>query len=193
NDTPVRTGGSVADLAVAEDAASTSLGLGGLVYTPGGGADEAGQVLTYSVTAVPATGLGRIVLADGSTVAAGSYTLADLRGMRFVAAADAVGSGTFSFSVSDGGGGNDTLLESLQVGVNAVNDAPVRTAGTVADLTVAEDSASVTLGLGGLAYGPGGGADEAGQGLGYSVSAVTPATLGRIVLADGSTVGPGSY
>ena len=55
------------------------------------------------------------------------------------------------------------LNESLSITVNAVNDPPVRTAGSPAAITVLEDSANstaVTLGLSGLTYGPGGGTDE---------------------------------
>src|SRR5262249_30544944 len=68
NDVPVLTAGSVNNLTVAEDSGTTSLGLGGLSFGPGGGADENSQVLTYRVTAVPPASLGSIVLADGSTV-----------------------------------------------------------------------------------------------------------------------------
>ena len=48
--------------------------------------------------------------------------------------------------------------------VTAVNDVPVRTAGTLTPISGGEDSANstaVTLGLSGVTYGPGGGADEA--------------------------------
>ncbi len=195
NDAPVRAGGTVANLTVLEDTAATSLGLGGLAYTPGGGADEAGQVLGYAVTAVPSASLGHIVLADGMTVvtAGNSYTLAELQGMKFLASANANGGpATFSWSVTDNGGtangGSNTLTQNLTISVTAVNDAPVQTAGTVANLTVLEDAPATTLGLGALAYGPGGGSDESAQALGYTVTAVPPAALGNIVLANGTTM-----
>src|SRR6185369_16115437 len=194
NDQPVRTAGTVADLAVLEDSGTTSLGLGGLTYGVGGGADEAGQTLVYTVTAIPAAALGQIVLADDTTAvtAGATYTLAQLRGMQFKAAANATGGpATFSWTIADDGGvangGVDTLSESLTVTVGAVNDQPVRTAGTVADLAVLEDSGTTSLGLGGLTYGVGGGADEAGQTLTYTVTAIPAASLGTIVLADGTT------
>src|SRR6185436_9514200 len=82
----------------------------------------------------------------------------------------------------------DTLSESLTVTVGTVNDQPVRTAGAVANLAVLEDSGTTSLGLGSLTYGVGGGADEASQTLTYKGTAVPAATLGSIVLADGSTV-----
>src|SRR6185295_2486174 len=114
--------------------------------------------LTYTVTGVPAGSLGNITLADGTTVVTAStnYTLAQIQGMKFVAAANANGSGTFSYSVTDNGGtangGVNTISESIGLTVTAVNDAPVRTAGTVAALTINEDAAATSLGLGSVAY-----------------------------------------
>jgi hypothetical protein len=195
NHAPVRTAGTVAPLVVLEDAPLTGLGLGALAYGPGGGAGEASQTLAYTVTAVPAAALGSIVLADGTTIVSTStsYTLAELQGMQFKATANANGGpATFAWSVKDNGGtangGVDTLTESLTIGVTAVNDVPVRTAGTVNTLTVLEDAPAASLGLGALAYGPGGGGDEAGQALTVTVTAVPAAALGNIVLADGTTV-----
>src|SRR5437868_3468086 len=112
--------------------------------------------------------------------------------MQFKTALNANGGpAVFSWTIQDSGGtangGLDTLSESLTVTVGAVNDVPVRTAGTVANLTVLEDSGTTTLGLSGLTYGPGGGSDEAGQTLTYKVTAVPASTLGTIVLADGTT------
>ncbi len=126
NDAPTRSAGTVTNLTVAEDAATTSLGLGALAYSPGP-TNESAQTLTYTVTAVPAAALGTILLADGTTVvsASTSYTLTELRGMQFRAAADANGGpATFSWTVTDSGGGTDTLAESLSITVSAVNDAP---------------------------------------------------------------------
>ena len=318
NDAPVRSAGTVVNLTVAEDSGLTSLGLGSLAYGPGGGTDEAGQTISYTVSAVPAASVGSIVLADGTTAvsAASSYSLAQLQGMQFRTAANANGGPfTYSWSVMDSGGtangGVDTLTQSLTItvtpvndapvgtsstvtkledtahtfaaadfgfsdpsdapanallavkittlpaagsltlsgmavtagqfvsasnisagklvfapvanangngyvsinfqvqddggttnsgidldptvrswtlNVTPVNDAPVRSAGTVANLTVLEDSGLTSLGLGSLAYGPGGGTDEAGQIISYSVTAVPAASLGDIVLANGGTV-----
>ena len=124
NDAPVRTGGTVSNLTAAENSGLSTLGLGSLAYGPGGGADEAAQILSYTVTAVPAATLGTIVLADGATVvsAATSYSLAQLQGMQFKATANANGGpATFSWSVTDSGGvansGINTLGESLSVTV----------------------------------------------------------------------------
>jgi hypothetical protein len=138
NDPPVRTGGTMADLAVAEDGPSTSLGLNGLAYGPGGGTDENGQSITIRVTAVPTT-LGDVTLANGTLVTANTvYTVGDLRTMRFKSAADVNGGPeTFSWTVTDNGGGTDTLAQSIAITVTPVNDAP----NTVDDsVTATEDT-----------------------------------------------------
>ena len=134
----MRTAGTVNNLTVLEDAATTSLGLGTLAYSPGP-ANESSQTLTYTVTAVPAAALGDIVLANGTTVVTTSttYSLAQLQGMQFRAAANANGGpATFSWRVTDNGGtangGVNTLAESLTINVTAVNDAPSAADSTVA-------------------------------------------------------------
>jgi RHS repeat-associated protein len=199
NDAPERTGGAAGPVTVLEDSGLSSLGLGTLAYGPGGGSDEAAQNLSYQVTALPAASLGKILLADGTTpLTVGTHSLAELRGLQFQAAADAAGTVTFSFqAIDDGGtlnGGEDTLNESVSITVSGVNDAPQRTAGTVAPLGVSEDSGLTSLGLGAVDFRPGGGSDEAGQTLGYQITALPDANLGSIMLADGTTaVTLGSY
>ena len=195
NDQPVRSAGGVNNLTVLEDAASTSLGLGALAYGPGGGVDELGQSISITVTAVPPNTLGSVTLADGLTVvgAGSSYSLAQLQGMRFSAAPNANGGpAIFSWQVVDSGGtangGVDLLAESISITVTAVNDAPTRVAGTVANLTVAEDALPASLGLGALGYNASGLADEAAQTLSFTVTAVPSAALGTVTLADGLTV-----
>ena len=88
---------------------------------------------------------------------------------------------SIGFKVQDNGGtangGADTSINAyiLTIDVTAVNDAPLRTAGTITALTVNEDfsnSTAVTLGLSGLNYGPGGGADEATQTLTYTITSI---------------------
>ncbi|QJW84705.1 hypothetical protein HK414_16485 [Ramlibacter terrae] len=79
NDAPVQPAAPLADLTVVEGG-SASLGLAGLSFAVGGSGYEAGQALTYTVTAVPAAAFGNVLLEDGTVVAAGnSYTLAQLR------------------------------------------------------------------------------------------------------------------
>src|SRR5207253_460806 len=72
--------------------------------------------------------------------------------------------------------------------VAAVNDAPLRAAGSPSGISVNEDSANttaVTLGLSSLTYGVGGGSDESAQTLAYKVTAI-PAWI-TVFLADGTT------
>jgi hypothetical protein len=95
------------------------------------------------------------------------------------------------WTVQDSGGtsngGVDTLTESLAVSVGAVNDPPVRTAGSLTPVSVNEDSASTatSLGLTGVTYGPGGGSDEASQTLQVKVTAL-PSFI-TLFKADGTT------
>lgn len=90
--------------------------------------------------------------------------------------------GTTAFSVQ-----HDTAT----LTVTEVNDAPVRTAGTVANLTMPDDNGIVSLGLTGLAYGPGGGSDEANQTLTCTVLTVPPSSLGDVLLPSGAVLVPG--
>ena len=141
-------------LTVLEDSGLTSLGLGGLAFGSGGGVDEAGQTLSYTVTTEPSAALGNVVLADGSTVvtASTSYTLAQIQGMQFKTTANANGGGaTFAFSVQDSGGtlngGVDTITQSLTLTVTPVNDAPVvTTSGTT--LAYTENAAATAIDTG---------------------------------------------
>jgi len=136
NDTPTLIQGSVVNLTVGEGWPATSLGLSGVTYSPGGGGDEVTQTLTYLVTNVPSTSLGKVYLADGTTqVFAGtSYTLTQLRGMQFQPTAGvSSGSGTFAFAVLDTGtthGVSDpkSLSQSLKITV-ATTEAMATTVG----------------------------------------------------------------
>src|SRR5438128_2312143 len=133
-------------------------------------------------------------VADGTTqVTAGStVTLAQLQGLKYKTVADANGSGNLTWTIQDSGGtansGVDTLTENQTITDSAVNDVPVRTAGSFSAISVNEDSANstaVTLGLSSLTYGTGGGSDESSQTLTYKVTAI-PSTI-TVYLADGTT------
>src|SRR5438552_3292336 len=86
-------------------------------------------------------------------------------------------------------GANDfkTLTQSLTITVSEVNDAPRRTAGSVSNVTVAEDSGTTLLVLWSVSH-------RAVQSFptrrssDLTVTAVPAGTLGDVVLADGSTV-----
>ena len=131
NDAPERSAGTVENLTVLEDASSTSLGLTDLAYTPGGGSDEAAQNLSYVVTEIPVGSLGAIATSDGKTIEAGDeLTPTELQGPSFTAAANANGSALFRFTIADDGastdndGNNNRLVESININVISVNDAP---------------------------------------------------------------------
>ena len=155
NDAPVRTAGSVNNLTVLEDSGLWSLGLGGVAYSPGGGADEAGQTLTYTVTAVPSSAFfGDIVLADGLTVVTAStnYTLAQIQGMQLRTTLNQSGVSMFQFNVTDSGGtangGVNTISEAIVLTITAVNDAPVvTTTGTTLNYTENAAATPVDPGL----------------------------------------------
>lgn len=165
NDPPVLTAGAVTSFTVLEDSGLTSLGLGSVNYAPGPvtATDETGQTLTYTVTAVPAAAQGLIVLDDGfDTVVTVNtqYTLAQIQGMKFKTVADANdGPQTFSYNVTDNGGGTDTLSQSLTITVTAVNDVPTLT--FINDpATILEDATQQTISLSGISAGP---ANESSQ------------------------------
>ncbi|HEX2547270.1 MAG TPA: tandem-95 repeat protein, partial [Ramlibacter sp.] len=163
NDAPVRTG-SPAAIVAPEASAGVSLGLENVRYGVGGGTDEAGQVLTVTMTALPDVGTGRIVLADGSAVVPGTrYTAAQLAGMRFLPASGvSSGSATLEFTVADDGGraagGSDELSQRLSISV--VNRAPLldgaRLSFNVMEDAVEDAGVSVTQLLAGHATDPGG-------------------------------------
>ena len=151
NDAPVRTAGSVNNLTVNEDSGLTSLGLGNVAYGTGGGADEAGQALTYKVITIPSSAsFGQVVLADGTTAAVvgNSYTLVEIRGMQLKTTQDKSGVSFFSYQVIDNGGtangGVDTIAESIMLTINAVNDAAVVTT-TGSTLAYTENAAATAI------------------------------------------------
>jgi VCBS repeat-containing protein len=148
------------------------------------------STVTFRVESV----LNGTLTKNGQPVVAGSTTLAPGEQWSWTPTANA--NGTFAGITVKAG---DPLVwsaspVSVSIAVAAMNDAPIRTTGTVANLTVLEDAAITTLGLGSVAYGPGGGTDEAGQSLTYRVTSVPNASLGQVLLADGTTpVVVGSY
>ncbi len=192
NDAPVQSGGTVNNLTVIEDSGFTSLGLGGLNYGPGGGADEAGQTLTYEVTVIPdSTYFGKIFLADGITqVTTGFYSLSDLQGMQFQTVADASGGPSFfSWNIVDNGGtaggGQDTYSQFILIDITPVNDTP--TIATNTGLTVNEGDVGTMITAVMLNEGD---PDDSGTELIYTVtSAPTSGTLrlSGIALTNGGT------
>ncbi|TAN53603.1 MAG: tandem-95 repeat protein, partial [Methylococcaceae bacterium] len=138
NESPVRTAGSLSFTAVDEDSANTtavSLGLSAVAYGPGGGSDESGQTLIYTITAIPS--FVTLYKSDGTTQinVNGTVTASELQGLTYKTVANANGTGNLTWTVADSGSGTspnvNTLTENLSLTVNAVNDAPTLV-GTVA-------------------------------------------------------------
>ena len=176
------------------NAAAVTLGLTNLAYGPGGGSDEASpiQTLTFKLTSIPS--FIAVFQADGTTAVAANQTLtlAELQGLKYTTLLNTTGTGSLTWTVQDSGGtangGVDTLTEHLTITVGDVNEAPVRTGGNPAAISVAEDSANttaMTLGLTDLTYGPGGGSDEIGQTLTFKITNI-PAFM-AVFKADGTT------
>jgi hypothetical protein len=91
-----------------------------------------------------------------------------------------------SVQVSDGNGGIRT--RDIAVTVLNTNEAPIRTAGTLPTINVAEDSATTTavsLGLSGVAYSPGP-VGEASQTLTYQITAIP--TFVKLFKPNGTAV-----
>ena len=139
----------------------------GLTFTVGAN-DSAGMTFTGTVAALN-TALATVTYRPGLNYA---------------------GTDNLALSVDDQGntgGGALSNGDSANIVVAPVNDAPIRTAGIVSNLTVLEDSGLTGLGFGGVAFGPGGGADESGQTLTYAVTAIPAGSVGGVFLADGTT------
>jgi Cadherin-like/Bacterial Ig domain len=157
NDAPSFT--QAGNQSVNEDAGAQTV-VGFASAAPGGGADEAGQLLSYSVSN------------DNNALFSVQPTINAAGTLSYTLAADANGVATVTVQVSDTGGtangGVDTAAAQLfTLTVNAVNDAPTLTIGT--NQSVAEDAGAQSVAAFATAA-PGGGADEAGQVLSYNVS-----------------------
>jgi hypothetical protein len=142
NDAPVLTAGSLTAVTANEDSANSTaatLGLSAVTYGPGGGSDESSQTLTYTITSIPS--FVTIFKADGTTsvLANSTVTAAELQGLKYKTVSNANGNGNIVWTVVDNGGtangGVDTLSQSLSITINAINDAPVLTAGTLTAVT----------------------------------------------------------
>ncbi|HEY1026992.1 MAG TPA: retention module-containing protein, partial [Pseudomonas sp.] len=168
NDAPVAYDTS---LTVNEESGSTAIN----IQAP---TDVDGDALTITVTGLPT--MGTVTLANGTPVANGqSLTSAQLEGLRYVAPADynaGQNVGNFTYSVFDG---SVTVVGSVSLGVNPVNDLPVVDSTS---LTVDEESVGTPLGL----TAP---TDVDGDTLTITVSGLP--SVGVITLADGTPVNNG--
>ena len=129
NDTPVRSAGSLTAVSVTEDSANSSaqsLGLAGLTYGTGGGSDESAQTLTYTLTNIPS--FVTLYKADGTTQVTTSttgLTASDIAGLTYKTVANANGTGSITWTVTDNGTSNGsadakTLTETLSITVKAL-------------------------------------------------------------------------
>ena len=140
--------------------------------------DLEGDTLTVNTTPISGPSNGSLTLeADGT--------------FTYTPNLDFSGTDSFVYEINDGNGGIDQAT--VDITVEARNDAPELVNGFNAALSVSEDSGLNSLGLESASYSAGGGADEASQSLSVNVTSV-PAGLGTIYLADGvSVVTPGIY
>ncbi len=156
----------------------------GLSFSAGDGTSDANMVFT-----------GTIAELNAALATLTFDTTADFTGnVNLMIATNDLGNSGIDPGVS-GDASSEEDVDVLVIQVDPVNDAPVRTAGSVNNLVVAEDSGLTSLGLGALAYGAGGGSDESGQTLTYEVTVVPdPVYFGTIYLADDTTqVTTGTY
>ncbi|MEW6751950.1 MAG: Ig-like domain-containing protein, partial [Candidatus Latescibacterota bacterium] len=153
NDPP--TLAEVAARTISEDAGPQTLTLS---FGPGGGSDEAGQVVTLTAASSDPT------LVPTPSVSGGALT--------FTLAPNATGTATVTVTASDGQSTNSTTTRTFAVTVTPVNDAPALTAP--GDTIIAEDGR-----LAGLSFtvDEGGGLDEDAQGLTVTASSSNPSLL----------------
>ena len=223
NTAPQRLDNGPKALYVIEDAAITPLGLATLAWATGAErdpatdqlrqiADEASQTLTFRITALPAARLGQIGLLNANAnnafvpVTEGAQlSLDQMKVLQFRAAADAYGTGTFTYSVSDGAAAQGGLIttETFTINLLAVNDTPVRTSLTeLAPLLIDNTKLkvdpvtnlykTVSVGLANLLFTAGGGELEQAsqQQLLYRISQLPNAALGQVMLVVNNVVTP---
>jgi VCBS repeat-containing protein len=166
------------DQTVGEDSSAN-----GNVLTNDRDPDDTLQVASFTIAGDPVVyNAGQSVTLAGI----GSFTLAPDGNYAFAPVADWNGSvPVVSYTT------NTNAVSTLALKLTAVNDAPVRTSGPIADATVAEGSGG-SIGLGSLAYSPGGGSDESTQLIAVRATRLPDAALGRLVLADGTVVALGT-
>jgi VCBS repeat-containing protein len=152
NDAPAFTGGG--NVTVNEDSGAYSQGWATGV-TPGGGADEAGQTVSFGVTN------------NNNGLFSVQPAIAPNGTLSFTPAPNANGSATVTVTASDSAGAS-SAAQTFTITVTAVNDAPSFAAG--ANQSVNEDAGAQTVASFATGITPGGGADEAGQTVAFGVT-----------------------
>lgn len=176
NDAPAFTAG--ANQTVLEDAAPVTVAAWATGISPGP-ADEAGQTLTFNVTANTNTALFSVQPAVNPTNGNLTYTLAP----------NANGVATISLTLSDNGGtangGQDTsAAQTFTITVTAVNDVPSFTSGGT--VTVLKDTGANTIPNWATAISPGP-ADESAQTVSFQITGNTNAALFSVAPAVSPT------
>lgn len=194
NDPPRRSDDGPRALYLIEDAPITPLGLDGLSWESGP-ANEVDQTLTFTVTALPPAALGLVGLlaADNTLVPLQlnqELTLEQLQALQFRPAADANGTGTFSYAARDADG--EITTDTFTINVLAVNDAPADQAAGITPPVVGNTALildpnglyrRVSLGLADLQLNPGGDQQERDlQALRFRVVEIPDAALGVVLL-----------
>ncbi|MFO0881559.1 MAG: hypothetical protein U0840_30025, partial [Gemmataceae bacterium] len=165
---PVTTG--IANVSLIEDAAPVLIDLNE-VFTD---SRHIPRPLVFSVSGNSNAGLfDGVVVIDG-------------RWLRLNPRADGNGTADLAVRATDVAG--VSTESTFRVSIDAVNDAPVRSAGTLADLTLTEDAGTVSMGFAALAYTPGGGPDESSQQVTVVFTALPPSSLGNLLLEDEASV-----
>ncbi|MBS3744332.1 MAG: choice-of-anchor D domain-containing protein [Wenzhouxiangellaceae bacterium] len=149
--------GLAGDQQVSEDAGSQSVAGFAGDFAPGGGADESGQAIADF-----------IVSNDNEALFASQPDIANDGTLNFEPAANANGTATIIVQVRDDGGtadgGIDVSAENtFTIDVAAVNDAP--SIVLLGDQQIDEDAGPQSVADFATGFMPGGGADEAGQGI----------------------------
>ncbi|MEQ9298161.1 MAG: Ig-like domain-containing protein, partial [Cyclobacteriaceae bacterium] len=147
--------------ATEEDAGVQTLGEFANAISPGGGIDESGQSLTFSLTETAASGTLAFSIAPAIS-SAGELT--------YQAAPNTNGIATFDVMLIDDGSPVQTSgIQSFTITINAVNDVPSFTINNDPNATN-EDAGLQTFGEFANAISAGGGIDESGQSLTFSLN-----------------------
>ena len=171
------------DQLVNEDSGLQTIANFATSISPGGGTDEAAQILSFTVESDNAALFDVQPSIDPTT---GTLT--------FTPSEDAAGTTTITVSLSDDGGtangGSDTSSEqTFDITLAAVNEAPSFELIESADITVDEDSGPQTIANFATNISPGGGLDEADQALTFTLESDETANQTVVfVLADNDTL-----
>ena len=170
-----------ANLTVNEDAGPQTLNTWATAISAGSG--DVGQSVSFVVTS------------NNNALFSVPPTITPSGVLTYTSAPNANGVVTVSVVLKDdggtGGGGSDSSsTATFTITINPLNDAPVRSTGTLPTINVNEDSANTTaipLGLAGVTYipGPANATEETAQTLTYKVTAIP--TFLKLFKANGTT------